>query len=105
MDALKRICISISLCKWTISTDCVQGRCSCIGQILPVNLLLLSVLQAIRSELKDREHLVVSTLDQARTFLSDQPIEGPGEPRKNLQPKSGLLQPVLYIFLLFSLFF
>lgn len=46
--------------------------------------------QALRSELKEREHLVISTLDQARTFLADQPIEGPGEPRKNLQPKTGL---------------
>uniref|UniRef100_A0A3B3XGI2 Utrophin n=1 Tax=Poecilia mexicana TaxID=48701 RepID=A0A3B3XGI2_9TELE len=33
-------------------------------------------------------HLVISTLDQARMFLADQPIEGPGEPRKNLQPKT-----------------
>lgn len=64
----------------------------------PVNPQLLSALQAIRSELKEREHLVVSTLDQARTFLADQPIEGPGEPRKNLQPKTGELQPLLYIF-------
>uniref|UniRef100_A0A3B3XGA0 Dystrophin n=1 Tax=Poecilia mexicana TaxID=48701 RepID=A0A3B3XGA0_9TELE len=36
----------------------------------------------------EREHLVISTLDQARMFLADQPIEGPGEPRKNLQPKT-----------------
>lgn len=41
------------------------------------------------SELKEREHLVITTLDQARTFLADQPIEGPAEPRKNLQPKTG----------------
>lgn len=33
--------------------------------------------------------MVVSTLDQARMFLADQPIEGPEEPRKNLQPKTG----------------
>lgn len=70
----------------------------CIRLTLPDNLLLPFVFQAVQSELKDREHLVVSTLDQARTFLSDQPIEGPGEPRKNLQPKSGQLQPVfLYL--------
>lgn len=73
----------------------------CIRQILPANPQLLPASQAIRSELKDREHLVVSTLDQARTFLADQPIEGPGEPRKNLQPKTGKLQPVFYIFILF----
>lgn len=49
------------------------------------------LLQILRSELKEREHLVVSTLDQARMFLADQPIEGPGEPRKNLQPKTGTI--------------
>lgn len=51
--------------------------------------------QALRSELKEREHLVVSTLDQARMFLADQPIEGPGEPRKTPQPKTGQLTPSL----------
>lgn len=45
--------------------------------------------QALRAELKEREHVVVSTLDQARMFLADQPIEGPEEPRKNLQSKTG----------------
>ncbi|KAJ3606667.1 hypothetical protein NHX12_026186, partial [Muraenolepis orangiensis] len=45
---------------------------------------------ALMSELKEREHLVITTLDQARTFLADQPIEGPAEPRKNLQPKTDL---------------
>ncbi|XP_068433715.1 utrophin isoform X3 [Clinocottus analis] len=44
----------------------------------------------LRSELKEREYLVISTLDQARMFLADQPIEGPGEPRKNMQPKTDL---------------
>ncbi|KAJ3613682.1 hypothetical protein NHX12_019928, partial [Muraenolepis orangiensis] len=46
--------------------------------------------EALMSELKEREHLVITTLDQARTFLADQPIEGPAEPRKNLQPKTDL---------------
>ncbi|GAA6082581.1 utrophin isoform X1, partial [Tachysurus ichikawai] len=46
--------------------------------------------QALRAELKEREHVVVSTLDQARMFLADQPIEGPEEPRKNLQSKTEL---------------
>lgn len=45
--------------------------------------------QALRAELKEREHFVVSTLEQARMFLADQPIEGPEEPRKNMQPKTG----------------
>uniref|UniRef100_A0A4W5K6T4 WW domain-containing protein n=1 Tax=Hucho hucho TaxID=62062 RepID=A0A4W5K6T4_9TELE len=46
--------------------------------------------KVFRSELKDREHEVANTLDQAHIFLADQPIEGPGEPRKNLQPKTDL---------------
>ncbi|KAK1803494.1 hypothetical protein P4O66_020924 [Electrophorus voltai] len=45
---------------------------------------------ALRAELKEKEPTVVSTLDQARLFLADQPIEGPEEPRKNLQPKTEL---------------
>lgn len=62
-------------------------------------------LQLLRSELKEREHLVNSTMDQARMFLADQPIEGPGEPRMNLQPKTGtftLSVQSIYIFLLVS---
>uniref|UniRef100_A0A4W5P6K1 Utrophin n=1 Tax=Hucho hucho TaxID=62062 RepID=A0A4W5P6K1_9TELE len=40
------------------------------------------------SELKDREHVVVSTLDQARMYLADQPIEGPGEPHLTPEEKA-----------------
>uniref|UniRef100_A0A3B3SWX9 Dystrophin n=1 Tax=Paramormyrops kingsleyae TaxID=1676925 RepID=A0A3B3SWX9_9TELE len=43
----------------------------------------------LQDELKDREPLVLSTLDQARAFLADQPIEGPEEPGRNLQAKTG----------------
>ncbi|XP_015203173.2 utrophin isoform X3 [Lepisosteus oculatus] len=45
---------------------------------------------ALRAELKDRELMVVNTLDQARMFLADQPIEGPEEPRRTLQPRTDL---------------
>ncbi|XP_048842550.1 utrophin isoform X1 [Brienomyrus brachyistius] len=44
----------------------------------------------LQDELKDREPLVLSTLDQARAFLADQPIEGPEEPGRNLQAKTDL---------------
>uniref|UniRef100_A0A672HW01 Utrophin n=1 Tax=Salarias fasciatus TaxID=181472 RepID=A0A672HW01_SALFA len=47
-----------------------------------------TVRNALRSELKEREHLVVSTLDQARMFLADQPIEGPGEPHLTPEEKA-----------------
>ncbi|XP_066556846.1 utrophin isoform X3 [Amia ocellicauda] len=45
---------------------------------------------ALRSELKEKAQVVVNTLDQARMFLADQPIEGPEEPRRNLEPKTEL---------------
>uniref|UniRef100_A0A673JK01 Utrophin-like n=1 Tax=Sinocyclocheilus rhinocerous TaxID=307959 RepID=A0A673JK01_9TELE len=38
--------------------------------------------------LKEREHLVLSTLDQARMFLADQPIEGPEEPQLSPEEKA-----------------
>lgn len=52
-------------------------------------LCLLSSTQLLQDELKDREPLVLSTLDQARAFLADQPIEGPEEPGRNLQARTG----------------
>lgn len=55
----------------------------------PLLIAFFFLLQTICSELKERENFVISTLDQARMFLADQPIEGPGEPRKNVQPKTG----------------
>uniref|UniRef100_A0A671MVH8 Utrophin-like n=1 Tax=Sinocyclocheilus anshuiensis TaxID=1608454 RepID=A0A671MVH8_9TELE len=67
-----------------------------LNKQMPIGGDVLTVLQqqthctALRAELKEREHLVLSTLDQARMFLADQPIEGPEEPRKNLQPKTEL---------------
>uniref|UniRef100_A0A3P9A6P6 Utrophin n=1 Tax=Esox lucius TaxID=8010 RepID=A0A3P9A6P6_ESOLU len=61
-----------------------------IGGDVPTLLQQHNHCMALQSELKDREHVVVSTLDQARMFLADQPIEGPGEPLKNLQPKTDL---------------
>lgn len=53
------------------------------------NVMLILCFQALRAELQEREQLVLSTLDQARMFLADQPIEGPEEPRKNMQSKKG----------------
>uniref|UniRef100_A0A9J8AP75 Dystrophin-like n=1 Tax=Cyprinus carpio carpio TaxID=630221 RepID=A0A9J8AP75_CYPCA len=61
-----------------------------IGGDVPTVLQQQTHCTALRAELKEREHLVLSTLDQAHMFLADQPIEGPEEPRKNLQPKTEL---------------
>ncbi|KAL0967779.1 hypothetical protein UPYG_G00256790 [Umbra pygmaea] len=78
------------LWRWICLKDEDLAKQMPIGGDVPTLLQQQHHCLALRSELKDREHLVVSTLDQARTFLADQPIEGPGEPRKNLQPKTEL---------------
>ncbi|KAG9347638.1 hypothetical protein JZ751_005209 [Albula glossodonta] len=61
-----------------------------IGGDIPTLLQQHNHCTALRNELKSREPVVISTLDQARMFLADQPIEGPEEPRRNLQPKTDL---------------
>ncbi|KPP57817.1 hypothetical protein Z043_124419, partial [Scleropages formosus] len=77
------------------------GRWLCLkdeelNKQMPIAGDLASLLQqqvhcaALQKELNEREQLVSSTLDQARLFLADQPIEGPEEPRRNLQPKTEL---------------
>ncbi|XP_071996962.1 utrophin isoform X3 [Engystomops pustulosus] len=46
--------------------------------------------KVLKRELKDKEQSVLSTIEQARIFISEQPIEGPEEPRRNLLPKTEL---------------
>ncbi|CAB1340081.1 unnamed protein product [Coregonus sp. 'balchen'] len=77
------------LWRWICLKDEDLAKQMPIGGDVPTLLQQHNHCTALRSELKDREHVVVSTLDQARMYLADQPIEGPGEPRKNLQPKTG----------------
>lgn len=78
------------LWRWICLKDEDLAKQMPIGGDVPTLLQQHNHCTALRSELKDREHVVVSTLDQARMYLADQPIEGPGEPRKNLQPKTDL---------------
>ncbi|XP_037606999.1 dystrophin isoform X1 [Sebastes umbrosus] len=78
------------LWRWICMKDEELAKQMPIGGDVPTLLQQQNHCTVLRSELKEREHLVISTLDQARTFLADQPIEGPGEPRKNLQPKTDL---------------
>ncbi|KAM3602596.1 uncharacterized protein V6R79_007126 [Siganus canaliculatus] len=78
------------LWRWICMKDEELTKQMPIGGDVPTLLQQQNHCTALLSELKEREHLVVSTLDQARMFLADQPIEGPGEPRKNLQPKADL---------------
>eukprot|EP00063_Salmo_salar_P025814 XP_014000649.1 PREDICTED: utrophin-like isoform X2 [Salmo salar] len=61
-----------------------------IGGDVPTLLQQHNHCKVLRSELKDREHVVANTLDQAHIFLAEQPNEGLGEPCKNLQPKTDL---------------
>ncbi|XP_024863232.1 utrophin isoform X2 [Kryptolebias marmoratus] len=81
------------LWRWICMKDEELAKQMPVGGDVPTLLQQQNHCTTLNSELKEREHLVVSTLDQARMFLADQPIEGPGEPRKNLQPKTGDLTP------------
>ncbi|XP_066527919.1 utrophin-like isoform X3 [Hoplias malabaricus] len=78
------------LWRWICLKDDELTKQMPIGGDVPTLLQQHNHCSALRAELKEREHTVVSTLDQARMFLADQPIEGPEEPRKNLQPKTEL---------------
>ncbi|XP_054474756.1 utrophin isoform X1 [Anoplopoma fimbria] len=78
------------LWRWICLKDEELAKQMPIGGDVPTLLQQQNHCTVLRSELKEREYLVISTLDQARTFLADQPIEGPGEPRKTLQPKTDL---------------
>ncbi|XP_058469744.1 utrophin isoform X4 [Solea solea] len=78
------------LWRWICMKDEDLAKQMPIGGDVPTLLQQQNHCTTLRSELGEREHLVMSTLDQARMFLADQPIEGPGEPRKNLQPKTDL---------------
>uniref|UniRef100_A0A671RQT8 Utrophin n=1 Tax=Sinocyclocheilus anshuiensis TaxID=1608454 RepID=A0A671RQT8_9TELE len=84
--------------RWISVKDEELNKQMPIGGDVPTVLQQQTHCTALRAELKEREHLVLSTLDQAHMFLADQPIEGPEEPRRNLQPKTGerpsFLRPV-----------
>uniref|UniRef100_H3BXZ6 Utrophin n=1 Tax=Tetraodon nigroviridis TaxID=99883 RepID=H3BXZ6_TETNG len=78
------------LWRWICMKDEDLAKQMPVGGDVPTLLQQQSYCTALQSELKEREHLVVSTLDQARMFLADQPIEGPvlfliG--KKNLTPE------------------
>ncbi|XP_062871249.1 utrophin-like isoform X3 [Trichomycterus rosablanca] len=78
------------LWRWICQKDDDLSKQMPIGGDVPTLLQQHDHCTALRAEIKEREPIVVSTLDQARMFLADQPIEGPEEPRKNLQPKTEL---------------
>ncbi|XP_056437387.1 utrophin-like isoform X1 [Gadus chalcogrammus] len=78
------------LWRWICAKDEDLAKQMPIGGDVPTLLQQQNHCTALLSELKEREHLVITTLDQARSFLADQPIEGPAEPRRNLQPKTDL---------------
>ncbi|KAK7907775.1 hypothetical protein WMY93_016387 [Mugilogobius chulae] len=78
------------LWRWICSKDEELTKQMPIGGDVPTLLQQQNHCTALQTELKEREPLVISTLDQARSFLADQPIEGPGEPRKTSQQKIDL---------------
>uniref|UniRef100_A0A667Z5M7 Utrophin n=1 Tax=Myripristis murdjan TaxID=586833 RepID=A0A667Z5M7_9TELE len=76
------------LWRWICIKDEELAKQMPIGGDVPTLLQQQNHCTALRSELKEREHLVISTLDQARMFLADQPIEGPGEPHLTPEEKA-----------------
>uniref|UniRef100_A0A3Q2YSV2 Utrophin n=1 Tax=Hippocampus comes TaxID=109280 RepID=A0A3Q2YSV2_HIPCM len=78
------------LWRWICMQDEELAKQMPVGGDVPTLLQQHNHCTMLQSELKEREQLVISTLEQARMFLAEQPIEGPGEPRKNLQPKTDL---------------
>ncbi|XP_049613871.1 utrophin isoform X7 [Syngnathus scovelli] len=78
------------LWRWICTQDEELAKQMPVGGDVPTLLRQHSHCTMLQSDLKEREQLVISTLEQARMFLAEQPIEGPGEPRKNLQPKTEL---------------
>ncbi|XP_018120690.2 utrophin isoform X2 [Xenopus laevis] len=46
--------------------------------------------KVLKRELKEKEPAIMHTIEQARIFISEQPIDGPEEPRRNLLPKTEL---------------
>uniref|UniRef100_A0A8C7HY58 Utrophin n=1 Tax=Oncorhynchus kisutch TaxID=8019 RepID=A0A8C7HY58_ONCKI len=76
------------LWRWICLKDEDLAKQMPIGGDVPTLLQQHNHCTALRSELKDREHVVVSTLDQARMYLADQPIEGPGEPHLTPEEKA-----------------
>uniref|UniRef100_A0A4W5P720 Utrophin n=1 Tax=Hucho hucho TaxID=62062 RepID=A0A4W5P720_9TELE len=76
------------LWRWICLKDEDLAKQMPIGGDVPTLLQQHNHCTALQSELKDREHVVVSTLDQARMYLADQPIEGPGEPHLTPEEKA-----------------
>uniref|UniRef100_A0A3B4A8J7 Dystrophin n=1 Tax=Periophthalmus magnuspinnatus TaxID=409849 RepID=A0A3B4A8J7_9GOBI len=76
------------LWRWICSKDEELAKQMPIGGDVPTLLQQQNHCTALQTELKEREPLVISTLDQARTFLADQPIEGPGEPHLTPEEKA-----------------
>nr|XP_061785642.1 dystrophin-like isoform X2 [Nerophis lumbriciformis] len=76
------------LWRWICMKDEELTKQMPIGGDVPTLLQQQNHCTTLQTELKEREQLVMSTLEQARMFLAEQPIEGPGEPRKNMHPKT-----------------
>ncbi|XP_063165126.1 utrophin isoform X1 [Candoia aspera] len=78
------------LIKWLNLKDDELKKQMPVGGDVPTLQQQYDHCKALRRELKEKEHVILSAVDQARMFLADQPIEGPEEPRKNLHSKSEL---------------
>ncbi|XP_041106254.1 dystrophin-like isoform X4 [Polyodon spathula] len=78
------------LCRWlNLKDEGLKKQMPLGGDVLTLQ-QQHSHCTVLHYELEDKEQAVLHALDQAGMFLADQPIEGPEEPRQNLQPKAEL---------------
>ncbi|XP_052025807.1 utrophin isoform X2 [Apodemus sylvaticus] len=78
------------LIKWLNMKDEELKKQMPIGGDVPALQLQYDHCKVLRRELKEKEYSVLNAIDQARVFLTDQPIEAPEEPRRNPQSKTEL---------------
>nr|XP_033791495.1 utrophin isoform X2 [Geotrypetes seraphini] len=78
------------LIKWLNTKDIELSKEMPIGGDVPSLQKQHDHCRVLRCDLKDKEPAILNAIDQARVFLAEQPIEGPEEPRRNLQAKTEL---------------
>ncbi|XP_030052433.1 utrophin isoform X2 [Microcaecilia unicolor] len=78
------------LIKWLNTKDTELNKEMPIGGDVPSLQKQHDHCRVLRRDLKNKEPVILNAIDQARVFLAEQPIEGPEEPRRNLQPKTEL---------------
>uniref|UniRef100_A0A8C5WLA7 Utrophin n=1 Tax=Leptobrachium leishanense TaxID=445787 RepID=A0A8C5WLA7_9ANUR len=76
------------LINWLDSRDEECKKQMPVGGDVPTVQQQYDFCKVLKREMKDKEQTILGTIEQARVFISEQPIEGPEEPRRNLLPKT-----------------